>query len=73
MDERLSFKPWTDHIVSQVYARTAAVARISSTVKLPRDLIEKFYLGYVRGFLNYASCIWCHIPKTQVDHIDISV
>jgi hypothetical protein len=72
LDEQLTFKLWTDYIVSQVYARTAAISRISSTVRLPRDLIEKFYLGYVRGFLNYASCIWSHIGKTQLDRITIA-
>jgi hypothetical protein len=72
LDEQLTFKSWTDYIVSQVITRTNAISRISSTVRLPRHLIEKFYLGYVRGFLNYASCIWNHIPSTQLERIEIA-
>jgi exonuclease III len=72
LDEQLTWKPWTDHIVSQIISRTTAISRISSTVRLPRHLIEKFYLGYVRGFLNYASCIWNHIPSTQLERIEIA-
>jgi exonuclease III len=71
LDENLTFKLWTDSIINEIKKRTSMIQRISSTVQLSRDHIETFYLGYVRGFLNYACCIWQMLPKTLVDKIEI--
>jgi exonuclease III len=71
LDQDLSFKLWTNSIINEIKKRTSMIQRISSTVQLSRDHIETFYLGYVRGYLNYACCIWQMLPKTLLERIEI--
>ncbi len=53
MHEQLTWKPWTDHIVSQIISRTSAISRISSTVPLiPR---KRWNINFFQRLMIYLE------------------
>jgi hypothetical protein len=71
IDSNLSFNKYVSEIVDEVKNRTSLIRRISQTVKLCRENIEKFYQGYVRGYLQYGSAIWSTFNAEQIKKIEI--
>ena len=58
LDDKLTLTSWINKIVQNTRRRISLVKRVASTMKLPRILIEKFYTGYVRGYLQYGIEVW---------------
>jgi hypothetical protein len=72
IDDNLKFDKWCERIVTPIINRTSMIRRISASVQLGRDLIEKFYQGYVRGFINYGSSTWQCLPESLIEKIEIA-
>lgn len=70
IDSDLCFDQYVTSIVNEVNLRINLIRRISKTVKLSRENIEKFYQGYVRGFLQYGSTIWSTFSPEQISKIE---
>jgi hypothetical protein len=70
IDSDLCFDKYVSSIVNEVTLRINLIRRISKTVKLSRENIEKFYQGYVRGFLQYGSTIWSTFSNDQISKIE---
>ena len=70
IDSDLCFDKYVASIVNEVNLRINLIRRISKTVKLSRENIEKFYQGYVRGFIQYGSTIWSTFSKDQISKIE---
>ena len=58
IDSRLSFEAWVRKIAAEVRRRVKFVKRVAGTMKIGRELIEKLYEAYVRGYVNYGILIW---------------
>lgn len=69
IDEKLNFSQWTQTIAQETRRRTQLVRRLASSMQLSRTHIERFYIGYVRGFLLYGSSIWCQASKVYRDRV----
>ena len=57
MDNKLKLGNWVKQIEAEVRRRTAFVVRIMKTMAMRRRTGEVLYLGYVRGYINYAMHI----------------
>ena len=71
IDSKLTLTPWINAIVANATHRISLVKRVAQTTKLPRHLVEKFYDGYVRGYLRYGIEIWSQTSSAnKVYNID---
>jgi hypothetical protein len=70
IDSKFNFNNYVSIIVNEVRNRTNLIRRISKTVKLSRKNIEKFYQGYVRGYLQYSSVLWNIFSSEQMKKIE---
>jgi hypothetical protein len=70
LDSKFNFNTYVSIIVNEVRNRTNLIRRISKTVKLSRENIEKFYQGYVRGYLQYSSTLWNIFSPEQMKKIE---
>lgn len=68
-DDKLDFSHWTQAIAQETRRRTQLVRRLASSMQLSRTHIERFYVGYIRGFLLYGAALWSQASKTYRDRI----
>lgn len=58
IDDRLSFDTWIDYICKETRRRIQFIERLITCFGLNRIVMERLYVGYVRGFLNYGASVW---------------
>jgi hypothetical protein len=69
IDENLSFRPYVETVSHEITRRTNLISRIAKTVRLSRENIERFYQGYVRGYIQYGSAIWGCLTEKVMEPI----
>ena len=72
-DDKLTLSAWISRIVENAKRRISLIKRVAKTMKLPRDTVERFYKGYVRGYLRFGMEIWSHAAAAhRVYSIDLA-